>query len=77
MSQVHRLRRRRHARQRDRCRPYRHIVVPDSAIRDEGTSYHYLKPARDVAPTPRALAAIEAELRENNHEYIRGKTLDH
>ena len=51
-----------------------HIVVPDSAIRDEGTSYHYLKPAREVAPTPRALAAIEAELRENNHEYIRGKT---
>ena len=51
-----------------------HIVVPDSAIRDEGTSYHYLKPTRDVAPTPRALAAIEAELRENNHEYIRGKT---
>jgi uridine phosphorylase len=51
-----------------------HIVVPDSALRDEGTSYHYLKPAREVAPTPRALAAIEAELRENNHEYIRGKT---
>ena len=51
-----------------------HIVVPDSAIRDEGTSYHYLKAAREVAPTPRALAAIEAELRENNHEYIRGKT---
>jgi phosphorylase superfamily protein len=25
------------------------IVVPDSAIRDEGTLYHYLKPARDVA----------------------------
>ena len=51
-----------------------HIVVPDSAIRDEGTSYHYLKPAREVAPTPRALAAIEAELRENHHEYLRGKT---
>ena len=38
-----------------------HIVVPDSAIRDEGTSYHYLKPAREVAPMSRALAAIEAE----------------
>ena len=50
------------------------IVVPDSAIRDEGTSYHYLKPAREVAPTPRALTAIEAELRENNHEYLPGKT---
>jgi uridine phosphorylase len=50
------------------------IVVPDSAVRDEGASHHYLKPAREVAPTPRALSAIEAVLRENRHEYIRGKT---
>jgi uridine phosphorylase len=50
------------------------IVVPTSAIRDEGTSYHYLKPAREVAPTGRALAAIEAVLRENHHDYIAGKT---
>jgi uridine phosphorylase len=51
-----------------------HIVVPDSAVRDEGASFHYLKPSREVAPTPRALAAIEAVLRENHHEYIRAKT---
>jgi uridine phosphorylase len=51
-----------------------HIVVPDSAVRDEGASFHYLKPSREVAPTPRALAAIETVLRENNHQYIRGKT---
>src|SRR5579885_3438476 len=51
-----------------------HIVVPDSAVRDEGASFHYLKPSREVAPTPRALAAIEAVLRENHHEYLRGKT---
>jgi len=51
-----------------------HIVVPDSAVRDEGASYHYLKPAREVAPTAHALAAIEAVLRENHHQYIRGKT---
>jgi uridine phosphorylase len=51
-----------------------HIVVPTSAIRDEGASYHYLKPAREVAPTSRALAAIEAVLRENHHDYIAGKT---
>jgi uridine phosphorylase len=50
------------------------IVVPTAAIRDEGTSYHYLPPAREVTPTRRALAAIEAELRENNHDYVRGKT---
>ena len=50
------------------------IVVPTAAIRDEGTSYHYLAPAREVAPTRRALSAIEAVLRENNHDYVRGKT---
>jgi uridine phosphorylase len=50
------------------------IVVPDAAVRDEGSSHYYLRPARQVAPTARALAAIEAVLRENNHEYIRGKT---
>ena len=51
-----------------------HIVVPTAAIRDEGTSYHYLPPAREVAPTRRALGAVEAVLRDNNHDYIRGKT---
>src|SRR5690349_24106160 len=51
-----------------------HDVVPTAAIRDEGSSYHYLPPAREVAPTRRALGAIEAVLRENNHDYVRGKT---
>ena len=50
------------------------IVVPSSAIRDEGASHHYLRPAREVAPTRRALAAIETVLNENHHDYIRGKT---
>ncbi len=50
------------------------IVVPESAVRDEGTSFYYLKPAREVAPTQRALAAVESVLRENKHAYVRGKT---
>jgi uridine phosphorylase len=50
------------------------IVVPSSAIRDEGASHHYLKPTREVAPTRHALAAIEAVLNENHHDYVRGKT---
>ena len=28
-----------------------HVVVPTAAIRDEGTSYHYLPAAREVEPT--------------------------
>jgi uridine phosphorylase len=51
-----------------------HIVVPSSAIRDEGASYHYLPPSREVAPHPRALAAIEKTLRHNGMEYIVAKT---
>jgi uridine phosphorylase len=51
-----------------------HIVVPSAAIRDEGTSYHYLPAAREVAPHPRALAAIEKTLKRNGQDYIVAKT---
>jgi uridine phosphorylase len=51
-----------------------HIVVPTSAIRDEGTSYHYLPPAREVAPDPAGVAAIEATLQKHNVQYVQGKT---
>jgi uridine phosphorylase len=51
-----------------------HIVVPIAAIRDEGTSYHYLPPAREVVPHPRALAAIEKTLKSNGLDYIVAKT---
>jgi uridine phosphorylase len=51
-----------------------HLVVPTSAIRDEGTSYHYLPAGREVGPSPRALAAIESVLKANGHDYLLGKT---
>jgi uridine phosphorylase len=51
-----------------------HIIVPSSAIRDEGASYHYLPPSREVAPHPRALAAIEKTLKRNGLDYIVAKT---
>ncbi len=51
-----------------------HIVVPSAAIRDEGASYHYLPPSREVAPHPRALAAIEKTLKRNRLDYIVAKT---
>ena len=38
------------------------LIVPTSAIRDEGTSYHYLPPGVEVGPTPAALLAIEQTL---------------
>jgi uridine phosphorylase len=38
------------------------LVVADSAIRDEGTSYHYLPPGREVSCPPHLTAPIAREL---------------
>jgi uridine phosphorylase len=51
-----------------------HILVPVAAIRDEGTSYHYLPPAREVAASPVGIAAIEATLSAHHVEYVLTKT---
>ena len=51
-----------------------HVVVPSSAIRDEGTSYHYLPPSREVAASPEGVSAIEAVLAERRVPYLLGKT---
>jgi len=50
------------------------IIVPDCAVRDEGTSYHYLPPSREVAATPEAVAAIETTLARHGVPYRTGKT---
>ncbi len=50
-----------------------HVIVPTSAVRDEGTSYHYLPAGREAAPSAEALAAIETVLEERGVEYLRGK----
>lgn len=51
-----------------------HVVLPTSAIRDEGTSYHYLPPSREVEPSPEASAAIQATLDAHGVPYVEGKT---
>jgi uridine phosphorylase len=51
-----------------------HLVVPNAAVRDEGTSYHYLPPGREVPPTAAALAAVLATLQQRNVEHIVAKT---
>ena len=51
-----------------------HVVVPTSAIRDEGTSYHYLPPGRSVGATPAAIEAIQATLESNGVPYVSGPT---
>ncbi len=51
-----------------------HLVVPTSAVRDEGTSYHYLPPSREVSAHSAAISAIETVLRRDNVPYVTGKT---
>jgi len=51
-----------------------HVVIPTSAVRDEGTSYHYVPPSREVAASPGAVAAIEHALARRNVPYTIGKT---
>lgn len=51
-----------------------HVVVPTSAVRDEGMSYHYLPPGREAEPDGDALAAVLAALDERGVEYLQAKT---
>ena len=51
-----------------------HIIVPTAAVRDEGTSYHYLPPGREVSAHPAGIAAIEGVLQAHHCEYILSKT---
>lgn len=50
------------------------VIVPTRALRDEGTSYHYLAPARWVRPHPEALAAVRAACRQAGVEFDEGMT---
>jgi len=51
-----------------------HVIVPTSAVRDEGTSYHYVPASREIAPTTDALDAIVATLDARGVPYVTGKT---
>ena len=51
-----------------------HVIVPDGAVRDEGTSYHYAPPDAVVAPHADGLAAIVAELVAEGVPHDRGLT---
>jgi len=50
------------------------LIVPTAAVRDEGVSYHYLPPSREVEPTGEAVEAIERVLSGRGLAYLTGKT---
>jgi uridine phosphorylase len=51
-----------------------HVVVPTAAVRDEGTSYHYLPPGREARASEEAVRAIRRVLDRRGVDYIAGKT---
>ena len=50
--------------------PENTFLVPTKALRDEGTSYHYLPPSRYVELCPIALKAIEQTLKKHDYSYV-------
>jgi uridine phosphorylase len=51
-----------------------HVIVPTRAVRDEGTSYHYLPASRTVEATPAAIEAIVATLERHGVPHVEGAT---
>jgi uridine phosphorylase len=50
------------------------LIIVTSALRDEGVSYHYLPPAREVTGNPAAIKALHSVLKEEGLPYVTGKT---
>lgn len=51
-----------------------HLLVPEAAVRDEGTSYHYLPPAEEIALDPVCVNAVCAALEALGVPFVRTKT---
>jgi len=51
-----------------------HAVVVDEAVRDEGTSFHYLAPSRTVTADPHGVAVLETVLTERGVPWVTGKS---
>lgn len=50
------------------------VIVPYAAIRDEGVSYHYLPPSREVEVDPQIVGTIQKVLEGKSVPYILTKT---
>lgn len=50
------------------------FFIPTSAIRDEGLSYHYIIPAREIAPAPSIVKALKQTLTDKNIPFYADKT---
>lgn len=55
-----------------------HPMIITAAVRDEGTSYHYLPPAREVEPSGKAVRVLQTTLQEAGleHRLVKSWTTD-
>ena len=51
-----------------------HLVCVGAAVRDEGASYHYLPPSREIEADPAVLSAITTLMHDRGLPYTVGKT---
>ena len=51
-----------------------HVIVPTSAVRDEGTSYHYAPATRTAGPSAQAVEAIVATAERHGVPHVTGAT---
>ncbi|MCL2671532.1 MAG: nucleoside phosphorylase [Clostridiales bacterium] len=51
-----------------------HLIIPTAAVRDEGTSYHYIAPAREIVANVHIVQVIEETLSAKGLPYIKAKT---
>lgn len=49
------------------------LIVVDSAIRDEGTSFHYIEPSREIEANPQVIKKIVKFLDYHKIDYVVGK----
>ncbi len=50
------------------------IIIPVSAVRDEGTSYHYLAPSPEIEADTHSVQILEKVLTTCGYPYVKGKT---
>ena len=50
------------------------IIIPVSAVRDEGTSYHYIAPSPEIEADTHSIQILENVLTDCGYSYVKGKT---
>lgn len=51
-----------------------HLIIPVAAVRDEGTSYHYVTPSREIAASAYAVERIAEVMERYSVPYVKAKT---